>query len=99
MYRYVHKTEVQTLYLTYLSTDRRNRRLFEDPLGRETKLILAYIDRALCFEDLKLHPTGWKKTDKYWCNELMYHPYCIAFVYDEEAWKQLQARVDRPGVC
>ena len=68
-------------------------------MGRETKLILAYIDRAHCFEDLKLHPTGWRKTDKYWCNELMYHPYCIAFVYDEEAWKQLQARVDRPGVC
>ena len=92
-YRYVRKIETRTLYLTYLSTQRRNRGLFEDPLGRETELILAYIDRAHCFEDLKLCPTGWRKAEKYWCNELLYHPYCIAFAYDEEAWRLLQARV------
>ena len=50
---------------------------------------MVYIIRAWRFEDLMLRSCSLKDKAIYWCDDLLFHPDCIAFVYSEDAWKLL----------
>ena len=47
---------------------------------------MVYINRAWPYDDLKLRSCSWKDRAIYWCDDLPFHPDCIAFVYSEDAW-------------
>ena len=93
-YRYVRHAEIRTVPIT-LALKEVSRQGFESDLQayEYEKLILAYIDSAYGFEDLRLLQLGNRKHLFYWCDEVLSHPNCIAFAYNENAWLQLQSHL------
>lgn len=100
-YRHVRNMEIRSVPITLYTGEKVDRGLFAINYGRKEKLILIYLDAAHCFEDLKLEKLNWSgegfslrgntKESVYLCDQLFYHPNCIALVYDAEAWKLLQS--------
>lgn len=91
-YRYVRSFERREVRMTVGSRDTNSSRKYV----RSTRadVILVYIDGAQCFEDLHLYAPFLGEDDIYWCDDVFYHPNCIAFAYDEEAWRILSERLN-----
>lgn len=89
-YRYVRSTEVRKICITVLSKDHSKHRYpYRETSGVEEEYNMVCINRAWRFEALKLRSCSWKDKEIYWCDDLLFHPDCIAFVYSEDAWKLL----------
>lgn len=90
-YEYVRGIEHRAVRMTVGSSDTNSSRKYV----RRTRadVIFVYIDGAQCFDDLHLYAPFLGEDDLYWCDDVFYHPNCIAFAYDEEAWRVLQERI------
>ena len=88
-YRHIRHMEVRIIALSLVARERSDldRVSYQ---GWEGKMIMVYIDTANCFEDLTLYEIRGFKGVFYPCDELMFHPNCIALAYDERAWELLQ---------
>lgn len=98
-YKYIRHMEVRMIGLS-LEPRARNHLDRFTYRAWEGKMILAYVNSAECFKDLKLYEVDGYKRPFYSCDEITFHPNCIAFAYDEKAWELLQRHVckTRTGV-
>ena len=99
-YKYIRCTEVRSLQITGSSSDSGSKSYgsLDFPSGGiDVRLIMVYFNGASCFEDLHLRRLT-KKYDLYWCDKIFYHHSCIAFVYSDEAWGLLNAKLTAHAV-
>ena len=89
-YRYVRKIEIRSLQVTNISSEHCDN--FPGS-GIDTKLIMVYFDGVKCFEDMKLQCLS-RKYELYWCDKILWHYNCIAFLYNADAWNLLNARME-----
>lgn len=94
-YRYVRGVERREVRMSVGSRDTNSTRKYVRRVCDE--LIFVYIDGAQCFDDLHLYAPFLGDDDLYWCDEVFYHPSCIALAYDEAAWRALQDRLAAQG--
>ena len=94
-YRYVRHMEIRELRLSLDPQETGHSSYDVYRADPAVKLIMVYIDGAYCFEDLKLAELRacFSKEISYWCDKVLFHHNCIAFAYDEEAWRLLQGYV------
>ena len=90
-YRYIRSVEIRSLQITEITSE--NGKYSDFPGGGiDVKLIMVYFDGASCFEELHLRVLS-KKFDLYWCDKIFYHHNCIAFMYNDDAWNLLNAKL------
>lgn len=94
-HRYVRGVERREVRMTVGSRDTNDSRKYARSVCEE--LTFIYIDGAQCVDDLHLYAPFLGEDDLYWCDEVFYHPSCIAFAYDEAAWRALLDRLAIQG--